>query len=348
MLKEHQSYQYTTLCSSSEHELEANLLGDVPVPLRVENSSNVSRFSSKSKLAVLASTVIALSLFAGTWICTSSTGSGLFSSCKDFHNDFESQRALVEPEPKDEANHFDCYIYTMTYQPGFCYGKDANEYPGCSHPKELYTKILTIHGLWPEVRKLLVRPFEIELSFVNFFKSYVVFLLHTIVQFNSGSWPQFCTDEKFDPAILSDLGEEMQTYWPDEKNDPSSSQSFQHTDFYAHEWTKHGTCTGMTQEAYFQTALALYIHPSPSDIIADNYGLTVDAQDLIDAYGGSGIAYPKCRGRYFKEVMICFGRNQASGKPTGPTLCPAHVKDKMEEDVCSGKVTLDRFKQEDF
>ena len=139
----------------------------------------------------------------------------------------------------------------------------------------------------------------------------------------------------------------MQKYWPDERNDPSSSDPLDHFDFYAHEWAKHGTCTGMTQEAYFHTALDSYVQPTPTTIIADHYGSAVDAQELIDAFGGTGIAYPQCRGGYLEEVMICLGR-QDSGMPAGPMPCPEHVKEKMEEGMCVGMVELGRFEDEPF
>jgi ribonuclease I len=43
----------------------------------------------------------------------------------------------------------------------------------------------------------------------------------------------------------------MNKYWP-------TCQSGANADFWSHEWSKHGTCTGMTQETYFSQAISLY------------------------------------------------------------------------------------------
>lgn len=46
----------------------------------------------------------------------------------------------------------DTFVYAMTYDPGFCYKKRESEWPGCFNSNKEWTKKLTIHGLWPEVR----------------------------------------------------------------------------------------------------------------------------------------------------------------------------------------------------
>jgi len=59
----------------------------------------------------------------------------------------------------------------------------------------------------------------------------------------------YCSDEKFNPALISNQKEELATYW---------SGLYSSADaFHGHEWEKHGTCAKMTQPEYFHTVTQL-------------------------------------------------------------------------------------------
>eukprot|EP00760_Papus_ankaliazontas_P028008 PhM_4_TR3474/c1_g3_i1/m.77886/K01166/E3.1.27.1; ribonuclease T2 len=77
----------------------------------------------------------------------------------------------------------------------------------------------TIHGLWP--------------------------------QYNASKWPSHCSDERFNPADVSNITSELATYWP-------TCDGGKEDDFLSHEWTKHGTCSGWSQYTYFTTALTVF------------------------------------------------------------------------------------------
>merc|ERR1711939_856235 len=67
-----------------------------------------------------------------------------------------------------------------------------------------------------------------------------------------GLWPQWaesCTSEKFDPKQVSSIRSELEWYWPSCEGSDES--------FWLHEWGKRGTCTKMSQLAYFKKALSL-------------------------------------------------------------------------------------------
>ena len=49
---------------------------------------------------------------------------------------------------------FDLYVFSMSYQPEFCYQNRNRSYNGCENPIDFWRGSLTIHGLWPEVRVL--------------------------------------------------------------------------------------------------------------------------------------------------------------------------------------------------
>merc|ERR1719450_328417 len=69
-----------------------------------------------------------------------------------------------------------------------------------------------------------------------------------------GLWPQWaedCSGPEFDVDTISDLP--MKSDWPSCPGHHSSNQ-----EFWAHEWKTHGTCTGMSEHAYFSKTLSLY------------------------------------------------------------------------------------------
>ncbi|CAK9216800.1 unnamed protein product [Sphagnum jensenii] len=60
-------------------------------------------------------------------------------------------------------------------------------------------------------------------------------------------------DFYFFVQMIKDLTEELNLHW-NKLSCPSSNNS----PFWNHEWSKHGTCSGLTEHAYFKTALNLY------------------------------------------------------------------------------------------
>merc|ERR1712216_947602 len=70
-----------------------------------------------------------------------------------------------------------------------------------------------------------------------------------------GLWPNFCnkgSDKPFDESAISNLLPTMKKEWlscPEYGGDNDS--------FWSHEWSKHGTCSGLEEEAFFSTGLKL-------------------------------------------------------------------------------------------
>jgi ribonuclease I len=90
--------------------------------------------------------------------------------------------------------------------------------------------------------------------------SYVFALQHSC-GFESihGLWPDpesactYCSTEAFSTSKLSSSTlDGMKKYWP------TCQSGNTNEDFWSHEWSKHGTCTGMTQNAYFSKGLSLF------------------------------------------------------------------------------------------
>jgi len=125
------------------------------------------------------------------------------------------------------------------------------------------------------------------------------FVLHGLwPQYHNGRWPQFCSDEPGlrDPKVMLDIT-------------PSPA-------LVKHEWRKHGTCTGLTANAYFDLARKTfesvkipsrfrgptqYLIVSPAEVrkefVAANPGLTPDALSV------------QCSSNFLSEVRICLDRD---------------------------------------
>ena len=71
-------------------------------------------------------------------------------------------------------------------------------------------------------------------------------------QYSTTSYPTFCNKVSFDINKLQPIMTQLNQYW--------YSTEQKNTDFWKHEYEKHGSCvfTPMTEEEYFQKTLELY------------------------------------------------------------------------------------------
>eukprot|EP00049_Salpingoeca_infusionum_P018054 m.355537 g.355537 ORF g.355537 m.355537 type:complete len:154 (+) comp17273_c0_seq1:176-637(+) len=65
-------------------------------------------------------------------------------------------------------------------------------------------------------------------------------------------WADDCSGPSFNVTELDPILNQMNTDWP------SCVGHSTNADFWAHEWSKHGTCSNLEQLKYFQTVLRLY------------------------------------------------------------------------------------------
>lgn len=208
--------------------------------------------------------------------------------------------ATLEMSDKQTPVDFDLYIMSMSFQPEFCHKHE--DYSGCQAPHKFWQSHLTIHGMWPE--------------------------------YEDGTWPSFCTKEELDSAAIAPLLPRMEEYWPNVKAlEPTALHFF---DFWKHEWSKHGTCSGLTQKQYFDAALRHFVE-TPS-IVGDNYGGTVKKTDLLAAYSSieedNGDVILACQGKqWLSEVRICVGV-APNGEATKRVPCPPTV---VSDNSCVGE-----------
>lgn len=79
-------------------------------------------------------------------------------------------------------------------------------------------------------------------------------------EYNQQIWPQFCHPAKLNRQQLDGLIPELQKVW-------YSCDQGGNWKFWNHEYSKHGTCTGLNQSQYFQTGLRMFNYVKTNKII---------------------------------------------------------------------------------
>ena len=129
----------------------------------------------------------------------------------------------------------------------------------------------------------------------------------------------------------------MTEYWPNVKY-PEGDKNY--GSFWEHEWAKHGTCTGLSQEEYFGAAVDLIIRFGTPAIISDAVGGYLHADQLRDAMGGRDMASLECEGEK-KDILsgafTCW--TQINDSPGTQIVCPDEV---LKEDTCAADRILIR------
>jgi len=198
-----------------------------------------------------------------------------------------------------EQNKADMYVFAYLWEPESCYENPT--WTQCGNPQTFWGNHLVIHGLWP--------------------------------QYSSGGYPSTCTDEPFNEQVVVNIGmNDMNQYWPNIKsntNDPD------YDSFWEHEWTKHGTCSPLSQSNYFNTTLNLGETFGTPSIITDNVGDNIPTSDIRSAFGGDTMVSLQCEGgRYLSGVFTCWSMSSLDGSPDKQIICP---QDVQKEDNCSNE-----------
>jgi ribonuclease T2 len=164
-------------------------------------------------------------------------------------------------------------------------------------------------------------------------------------QRNDGSYPSSCTNEALDPDLLADLSNDLAAKWPNVK----AMSGAEHASFWSHEWSKHGTCSGMDQRTYFATALGLLL-PTPP-IVGERKGSVVSREELVSGYAdgssSSSSSSPSdavfvCKHGYLSEVRVCYAKGGATGSGlVGERMsCPGTI---VREDNCGERIEIASF-----
>ncbi|DAZ94972.1 TPA: hypothetical protein N0F65_000067, partial [Lagenidium giganteum] len=217
------------------------------------------------------------------------------------------QLGVQQIAPQYQPGVFDFYVLALSWQPRFCKG-NLNKYPGCRTPQEYWQSHFTLHGLWPE--------------------------------FTSAKYPHDCDPEsQFDEsAVVDAVGKDaLLQYWPNVKKSLTDED---YSQFWQHEWDVHGTCSGLDQPTFFNTVVGLLRTEAITtpDIIHNNVGRSVSADDVRAAYGGNEYVALICKGKELMEVRTCWAKDEHN-MPTAQIECSEHVQ---SEDSCRGETVYIR------
>ena len=147
-----------------------------------------------------------------------------------------------------------------------------------------------------------------------------------------GLWPsdgnrslQYCSDAPFNTSLISSLQSELLQYW----NGLYASDDT----FHAHEWQKHGTCSGLNEEEYFSTVLQVALHLDIYGTLAENGIVPGDsayycediARALTNKYGVKSFTIGEQNG-YLTEIEMCLDRNLNPQDCPTSSICDNTVK----------------------
>jgi ribonuclease T2 len=210
------------------------------------------------------------------------------------------------------AGQFDYYVFEQQWTATYCSGQS---YPLCSSPTAYMQTHLTIHGIWPNYNS----------------------------EQSGHWWPQCCQPQTpLNQTALNLLGDELHMYWPDCQSAPGYNTS----SFWAHEWGKHGTCSGLDQYTYFSGGLSVEVALDTPSVIQQNVGGTVGLSALYAAYAASSC---DPSGGDCEVAFSCDNNNNLAGVATCFTpdlqqiVCPAET---VGQQTCSDPVNIPSFQQQ--
>jgi ribonuclease T2 len=134
------------------------------------------------------------------------------------------------------------------------------------------------------------------------------FVVHGLwPQYNNGKWPQDCSTEKASPAVVDSMLDIM----------PSRK-------LVQHEWQKHGTCSGLGVDGYFQTVRATFTtFQIPERYRNPSRPLSVKKQDFIQDLLTANPSLTadslvvKCSKGQLQEVGLCLDKDGKTPRKCG-------------------------------
>lgn len=130
-----------------------------------------------------------------------------------------------------------------------------------------------------------------------------------------GLWPQFASG--YPTACPTDRPLSVPRALSDAMLDIMPS-----TGLIRHEWSEHGTCSGLSQDDYFATTrMAFDKIAIPPSLVAPTQIRTVDPDSIEDAFVAANPGMPNdaiavtCDRRYIRDIRICLSRDLSGFVP---------------------------------
>jgi ribonuclease T2 len=172
----------------------------------------------------------------------------------------EAQVPIRPPSGGHVAGQFDSYTFTMSWEPTFCEGKPSAQECASQRPDRFDATNLALHGLWPDQNNDAAHAYG--------------YCGVSSADQSLDRAPTWCRLRE--PAYSDATHAALLTVMP------GVSSCLDH-----HEWTKHGTCAGLTADQYFAAAAALVQQVAGSSLgrfLTANAGKTVDASAANAAF----------------------------------------------------------------
>jgi ribonuclease T2 len=145
------------------------------------------------------------------------------------------------------------------------------------------------------------------------------------------SWsPEFCHSHPTAAECAQHRAFTLHGLWPQNtnggypqncSNDPGPSDPSQYTDIYpdqgllAHEWKTHGTCSGLTPDAFFTLARqAVHSVTIPTQLANISQQISMPPADILDLFTQSNPSIPSsslalsCGNNYLTAVEVCLSK----------------------------------------
>ena len=168
--------------------------------------------------------------------------------------------AVLASTPAVAAGQFDSYTLALSWEPAFCESKPSASECASESPGRFDAANLILHGLWPDRSGGAGR--EVGYCGVD---------AATREFDRSAAWCRL-PEPALSEATRAELAEAM----------PGATSCLDR-----HEWTKHGTCSGMTADDYFARASALVSAVSKTAFgryLSASAGRTVELEGALAAF----------------------------------------------------------------
>jgi len=157
----------------------------------------------------------------------------------------------------------DSYLLALTWQPGFCANATHAAFAECKSAAKDKAR-LVLHGLWPDwdVNGDGKRNADDDFCILN---------RKEIMALDSGNWL------KLPPVQLSEAS----------SSDLKGAMPGIAAGLERHEWWKHGTCSELTAEDYFATAIVLMRQVERgalARLLVDHAGGKLERRELLEAF----------------------------------------------------------------
>jgi len=232
--------------------------------------------------------------------------------------------ANEDDNPYGHPGEFDMYVFALTWAPEFCCenpdskecGRNGNlEDTGKSHhepptpaPNFWGATHLTLHGLWPQY---------------NYSR-------------DGHYWPQYCSDAPLKEEVVQKFKPKWETYAP--------AYVLKEYLLPKHEWSRHGTCSGLAQLDYFMSSLLLITEQSTPSILINNIGQTITRSEIEQSYGGKDKVALACSDSgALQQAITCYKKDKMGRLVNGqPVTCPQDVLMSKSDNSCGDSIYIRR------